>query len=261
MNDVAVQDTNTELAKPLFNLGGSQTLTPDDAQESSGVVPMRYFPFLTLFQRTSKGDYKGGSFIFKKSGKDENPIDLGDSFAAIPLSIRGKANYWDAAEQTVEAEYWTATNPAQDKEGNILNQKFFDLRAKARDKSLSEGDKRNPYKAGLDVLLYIPEIKAFATYFANSVSTTAQVEQIIQPFVEYPVRFFSESRSNKQGSWYVPTCEQLPQEAANEFLDSLPSDEQIKDVLELFNNPPKRDSEGDVEGAEVADDSKAKRSR
>lgn len=244
---------------PLFKTGTNQTLGASEAQEASGVKPMRFFPFITLQQGMSEGDWSTGSYIFKRTGKDPSPQDLSKSFAAVPLSIRGKTTFWDQTKNTVEACYVTATKPGKDKDENIINVRYYEMRDAAREK-MPPGE-RNPYRAGLDVLLWIPSIGCFATYYANTISTTAAVEQIVPPFVSFPVRWFSEKRSNTKGTWFVPSCEALADESIPELLETLPDQALLDEMLDLFNNPKTFNAENDVEGAEVAEEGKSKRSR
>jgi hypothetical protein len=254
---MAAFGNNSELSKKLADAGisGATSLTVEEAEESTGVKASRYFPFLQLLQRTSNaiGDSKPGTFQFRRNGQDQNPANLGDKFEAIVVAVRGKATYYDG--EIVKAEYHTPKLPPSDT--------YKDYLAKAKE----DTGPKSKYRGGLDVLLWIKELRSFATYFANTVSTTANVEQMIVPFAPregtdfVPVSILSQSRSNTKGTWYVPSAAELPQETVEtwEQRDMFTVDN-LTDALKLFLLPPKS-AESNIEGAEEIVETKSPRKR
>lgn len=243
---------NAELAAKLAEAGisGPTSFSVQEAEESSGVKASRFFPFLQLLQRTSNavGDYKPGTYLFKRTGQDKEPVNLGDSFEGIIVAIRGKSTYYDG--ETVHAEYHT---PAQQP-----SEKYKEFMQKAKE----DTSVNSKHRAGLDVLIWIKELRSFATYFANTVSTTANVETMLVPFAPrtgtdfVPVRVLSQGRSNKKGNWFVPSAAELPKDVSDlwEEKDLFTSDN-LAEALKLFLIPPKaaESAEGNIEGAEAVD--------
>lgn len=259
MSNELMKADNTELAAKLAELGieGPTSLTAEEAEESTGVKANRFFPFLQLLQRTSNaiGKHKPGTFLFKRTGQDQNPVNLGDEFEAIVVAVRGKATYYDG--EAVQAEYHTTKIPK--------SEKFDEFRQKAKD----DTGPNSKYRAGLDVLVWVKELKSFVTYFANTVSTTANVETMIVPYVPregtdfVPVRLFAQSRSNKKGTWFIPSASPLSPESIEAWSeDQMFTMDSLADALKLFLLPPKS-PERNVEGAEKIEEDKQrpKRSR
>ena len=248
-----------ELAKKMADAGldGPHTFTVEEAEASTGIKANRFFPFLQLLQRTSNaiGDHKPGTFLFKRSGQDKNPINLGDAFDSVVIAVRGKATYYDG--ETVKAEYHTPKQPASDQYKEFI------------EKGRLESGPNAKYRSGLDVLIWIKELKSFATYFANTPSTTANVETMVVPYAPrtleepyVPVSLIAFQRSNKKGTWFVPSTVEISKDVADlwEPKDLFTGDG-LTDALKLFLLPPKsRDSS--IEGAEEIDPAKrTKRSR
>lgn len=236
--------TQEEAKNALALLGGKTTLDSKTAEEITGVKATRFFPFLQLLQKTSNavGDHKPGTFLFRTSGQDKSPRNLGDSFQALVISIRGKSTFYDKENELVRAEYFTAQTPATENY------------EKYRDAAKADNSVSSPYRAGLDCLLWLPEFKCFATYFANTVSTTAAIEQQVAPYCPatvtdfVPVRVYSDTRKNKKGTWYVPSAK----EAEGEGWE-LPTDEVLLDALKLFLFPKTNREDKVPEGAEEAE--------
>lgn len=246
---------NGDLTAKLAELGisGPTTFTQQEAEESTGVKASKFFPFLQLLQKTSNaiGDYKPGTFLFKRTGQDQNPVNLGDGFEAIVISVRGKSTYYDG--DTVHAEYHTPKMPP--------TPRYKEFHEKSRE----ETGPNTKYRAGLDVLVWIKELRTFATYFANTVSTTANVETMIAPFAPrtgtdfVPVRLFSTSRTNKKGTWFLPTASELPQEVLETWEEKdMFTMENYAEALKLFLLPPTA-PESNIEGAEKIDEADRKK--
>lgn len=251
-NALAKFQGNAELTAALAEAGitGPTSFGVKEAEESTGVKASRFFPFIQLLQRTSNavGDHKPGSFLFKRTGQDKTPTNLGDNFEGIVVAVRGKATYYDG--EIVHAEYHTPQLAPSD-----LYKEYLE-------KAKADTSVNSKYRAGLDVLVWVKDLKSFATYFANTVSTTANVEQMIVPFAPrmgtdfVPVRLFSQMRSNKKGNWFVPSASELPVDVVAMWNDADSfTTENLTDALKLFLKPPKSAefAEGNVEGAEVVD--------
>lgn len=218
------------------------SLVGSQMEESTGIKASRFFPFVQLLQRTSNALDQGhnpGTFLFRRSGQDKNPVNLGSSFPAYVCSIRGKAIYYDKENNMVFAEYETVIDGVRTKSPG------YDEFVAAAKSCASE---LNPaYRNGLDVLLWIPALKTFATYFANTVSSVSAVEQMVSPYLGCPVRFQSEQKKNTKGSWYTPACIDT-----DEDMEAIPTEAEFDAALVMFNQPPARREEadgGDVEGA------------
>jgi hypothetical protein len=221
------------------------SLSGDQLEESTGVKANQFFPFLQVIQRTSNAVDQGanpGTFLCRKNGQDKG-TNLGTSFYAVVCSIRGKATYFNKEENLVFSEYETVKNGER-----VKTENYEDYRAAAL---ASAGQLDAKYRSGLDVLLWVPELKSFVTYFANTVSAIANVEQVISPYLGCPVLIASEARKNKKGSWYLPTCE----ETDLSQIDPMPTEAAFNKAVEQFNNPPVRSEaggEGDSENVEGA---------
>lgn len=224
-----INNSNVLAELGIKNIG----FTPEQAAESTGVKANRYFPFIQLLQRTSKGveDFKSGSFIMKTGGKDKNPVDLGNSFDAFIVAVRGKATYYDG--KTVKAEYHTV---AQKTDG------YDAMREKAKK------DTNQEYKIGLDVLMYIPSVQGFAIYFANSATAITQIETEFCPLQGLAARVFSEFKEGSKGSWYLPKATEI----TNPTSDFSPDENLYKDAVKSFIFPT-QSVEQQIEGAEKVD--------
>jgi hypothetical protein len=247
------EETGTELVEFSNNTamaefeGVGASLNAKDVEDSTGVKPLRYFPYIQMKQPTSQGDFgQAGEFILMVSGKDKSPTNLSNTFEARILSIRGKATHWDG--ETVRAEYDTATNRAIDPDTKeVLNEKFGEYRDMAKKGS----GPANPYKCGVDLLLYIPDAggkSCFATYFANSTTAVAAVETKIASYTNENVNFTSTVPPSGKGRFFIPDCEPL----AEVNWTSGVTRQELEDAYELFNNPPAR-VESQIEGAEKAE--------
>jgi len=233
MSVPAVLDQN----KVLSELGlGSISMSAKVAEKSTGVKPSNFLPFIQLLQKTSKdvGDHKAGSFILKRSGKDPNPIDLGNSFEALVVAVRGKATYFDG--KTVKATYHTAAH------GETPPTEYVEMR------DLAKKDQTQSYRVGLDVLFYIPSEGAFALYFANSPTAISQVETEFCPLADNTAsaRVYSELKTGSKGSWYLPKATELDSK-----IEDLPRD-LFKEAVKQFLFPVKSIEES-IDGAEAVD--------
>lgn len=248
---------NSELSSKLAEVGleGPTSFSVEESEESTGIKASRFFPFLQLLQRTSNaiGDHKPGTFLFKRTGQDQNPVNLDDGFEAIVVSVRGKATYFDG--ELVQAEYHTVKQPASDKYQEFL--------AKAKD----DTGPNSKYRGGLDVLIWVKNLRCFATYFANTVSTTANVETMIVPYAPRegtdftPVRILAQSKSNKKGSWFVPSAAELSPEDLESWEErDMFTPDSLAEALKLFLFPP-RAPESNIEGAELIEEKKRPKKR
>jgi len=251
-------DTALVVPKEVALVSGSVdvsdiSLTGKEAEEATGIKAQRFFPFLQLVQRTSQiieQGHSAGTFIFKRSGQDQKPQNLGDSFLAFVVSARAKAIYWNKAESTVDNQYKTAKfGPSE---------RFEEY----RDKANSNPSLGNPYRSGLEILFWLPELGTFATYFANTPSTTASAEQAILPYLGFAVKVKSDPRKNKKGSWFVAIAEEMDRDEWEQ--QSQPTKDEYKNALNLFLYPPvstEEASNDSVVGAEKADEPAVARER
>jgi len=236
------------------------TLTKEQAQEATGVKGKRYFPFLTLVQKTSRVIEQGanpGVWIFKENNKDPNFVNLSSTFQAFILGIRGKALFWDKTQEMMNTEYCIAkTNNELFKTDN------YDEYVKKALVGVPGTYSDNPYRQGLEVLLWLPhpDVNAFVTYFANSPKTISAVEEDILPFVNNAVIWSSNRKENKKGVFYVPTCTPLTTDEALE-IENTPSPEQYKEAIDLFINPPRFSSLDNEDTASFTSAEKAEPSK
>lgn len=228
----------------------SVSLTAKESEESTGIKASKFFPFIQLIQRMSKdvGDsISPGDFLLKIGGKDTSPKNLTRGFNAFVIAVRGKAVFFDG--DTVVAKYDTIVRGERKKSPG-----YDDFREEAhKDFSMD-----NPYKIGLDVLMWLPDLGAFATLFGNSTSMISAIETNIAPYCADPaagsmgtsVLINSAEKQNKKGRWFVINAEPTTDDDWN-----WPTPEMYIDALTMFVEPPE---EG--EGLEKAEEGK-KRSR
>ncbi|MFA5572865.1 MAG: hypothetical protein WDA42_07135 [Candidatus Bathyarchaeia archaeon] len=238
------------------------TLTKQQAEAATGIKGKQFFPFLSLVQKTSKvieDGVKPGAWVFKRNNKDANYVDLEATFPAFILGIRGKALYWDRNNETMQTEYCIARGKEKE---DIYKTPQYDVFVQ---KALEGGAGtyfENPYRQGLEVLLWLPhpDVNAFVVYFANSPKQISAVEEQIIPYVGYAVLWTSARQENKRGVFYTPDCTPMDEEDAG-ALQNVPTPEMYKEAMNLFTNPPRFPAAGndDLASAEKAEDSKIER--
>lgn len=248
MSDVVVSN-GTQMQ--VFVGGNIPSLTKKQAEKSTGVKAKRYLSFIQMIQKSSAAvdaGAKPGSFLLKQGGKDDKPITLGDEFNAVLVSVRGRAQHYDG--KTVFTEYDLPREDGTTEKSD----RYDDFREKSKDPMYKKGGKlyrqTNPHKSGLDLLLYLPDQGSFATYFANTETTVAEVEENIIPFVQQPIIFGSRVRKNAENqSWFVPAASLT--EAVNW---QEPDEESTEEALKQFLYARPNRGETVVEGATESED-------
>jgi hypothetical protein len=254
-NEIMVPETQTTEVG-FVNKGDIKrySLTGKQLEAASGIKANRYVGFIQLVQKASKLVDKGftpGTYVYKKSGQDD-PIDLGKDFPAQVLAIRAKSTYYDG--EFMNTEFVTIDEATEQPK---ITPRYEEFKAAAE---ACRGQNEAKYKAGYEVLLWLPERNCFATYFANTPSQAAAVDESISPYTGDPVTFLSLQRQNKKGTFYLPGCNPV---TLDDMVDQegnvcLPDRERTMDAIRNFNNPPRREENTDenVEGAKKVEGSK-----
>lgn len=239
--DIVTQDVGGAISVTDFkNTLASQSFTQKQAQKSTKIAERGYFPFLQMLQKASKivendpETNPPGSFTYKKSGRDQKPINLGTTFPALLLSIRGKAVLFK--DKDVLAEY------AVNRDGEIVESDLYDEYVNA---SLKRGMDNN-FRSGLDLLFWIPEVNSFATYHANTPTSTGTIEDSVMCYVGDYIHFGSEIAKNKNDQTYF-----IPSATLMEADEWGPLEQPDKDMftrnLHLFNHPKASSDVGEGE--------------
>ena len=101
----------------------------------------------------------------------------------------------------------------------------------ARIANRSDNEKDSGCMYGPEFLVWVPQIKEFATFFMGSVSGRLEAENFISK-LRQPITLASDERKTKKYSWFTS----IALDCSTPF--EAPSMEAIKDVANRFNNPP-----------------------
>ena len=242
------------LAEAGITMGASITKT--QGEEAVGIQVRNFPPYIQQYQKSSEipEGYAPGYYRMAKGSKDSNPVNLGTKFLGYVISVRGKATFYDGTR--VKAEYAV---PGGD--GIVKSPLFDEYKANAEDEIKRKVVKKN-YKVGYEVLMYLPEHKTFATFFANTPTTASEVLETVSPFAASQERFgtlcsiISKKRDGSQGSWYVTNALEIedPEILTNA---NYPSSADYLEHLKQFIQPKASSeyTEAGIEGAEKAEES------
>lgn len=247
MTETAIveQNQNTKLAE--LGITRPISFTKKEAEEATGIVAGKYFQYMQLTQALSKDKdlYGEGVFVVKRSSKDDKPVVLGGDFPAFVMAIRAKAMHFG---KTTTSEFKTVM-------------KETDNFAKFKEEAEKDRSMDNDYKAGLELLLWVPQIEKFVTYFATNYSTNRALEENVAQFCASGdsygswVKFAAEKQVFSKGACYVPTCFEAEIDEADV---AVPSEEDLVDAIKRFVFPS-ASQEDEVDGAEKADAPKRNR--
>jgi hypothetical protein len=268
MNNLVVLNPNA-LADAGIN--ASVSFTKKQGEEASGIKTRSFHPFLQLIQPTSRNvpdTVNPGSLLMKYGGSDENPVNLGNKFRAFVISVRGKATFFDKANNKVKAEY---AIPNATGDGQDVTSLYLEYKTKAEEEESAKLQNKS-YARGLEVLMYLPDQRTFATYFANTVTTVQSVLDTISPYgADFSagrtgtlVNMFTVKKETTKGKWYIVEALEIDdEEVMLEIADSMPSSDEYMSALTGFIKPKASSdyNEAGIEGAEKADETVAKRSR
>ncbi len=226
---------------------GKVSLSKEEAEESSGVKAGKYLPYLKLMAPLTKevtsGTFRPGELVLFRGGKDPNPTSLELPIGMIPITVRGKATKF-LPDGTMEAEYDTIHQGER-----LITDKYEEFKTQAEEAKAAK-DQKSPFKAGLDVLFWIPSLSCYSVYGAQSFSGIRAIqEEITQYTVDFgledpysPVTISVIDGFGGGNTYKVISCS--PREMSEcEGWESIDQDLLVA-ALEQFNNPPRRKDAG-----------------
>lgn len=203
----------------LINLPDDQTVSvynDDAAFLDLSKTASSFLPRLQLFGSTSalvkEGKMPLAHWGFV-SGKDD-VVDLGTEVDVIPVSIRFKA--MDLSGGDVLSFY----NPA--------STEFRDIQERSQ-------DAESQCMAGNEFLVWVPDRKAFATFYASN-SSSKQEAPKIKALLKKAATFKVKYVKGKRNSWHAPVVIECSDPITN-----IPTPELLQSTVETFRNP--KDSE------------------
>jgi len=183
-----------------------------------------YLPRLQLFGSKSdacaEGKIKIGHYGLVK---DEKITDLGDEIDIVVVSWRSKAF------QAEGGNFIVSYHPEIDKDGNITNPTFNKI-------VMLSGVKDSGCTYGPEFLVWIPNIRSFATYHMNS-KTARREAKNVEPLLGKAATLKCHLIDNGKYKWHGPVV--IPCSAPVE----MPSEEKIREEWTKFQNPPKNEVE------------------
>ncbi|MDE1971294.1 MAG: hypothetical protein KGI50_07010 [Patescibacteria group bacterium] len=176
-----------------------------------------FLPRLQLFGAAS-GIVKEGKFPMSHwglvTGKDE-VTDLGKEVTVIPISVRFKA--MDLSSGDI-LNYYNPNTP-----------EFKSVQERSLEKD-------SQCMAGNEFLIWVPDCKSFATFYASNTSSKQEAPKI-RALTGKAATFKSKFVKAKNGnSWHAPVV--MP---CSDSVTNLPSQEAVSATVEDFRNP--KDSE------------------
>lgn len=268
MNNLVVVNPN---ALAEAGIGGSASFTKKQGEEASGIKTRSFHPFLQLIQPTSRDvpdDVHPGSVLMKFGGSDEKAVNLGNKFKAFVISVRGKSTFYDKVNNKVKAEY---AIPNATGDGQDVTSLYNEYKTKAEEEEKAGVQNKN-FRRGLEALVWLPEHKTFATYFANTVTTVQSVLDTVSPYgANFSegrsgtlVNLFTVKKESTKGKWYILEALEIDdEEIVIEVAESMPSSDEYMDALKGFIKPKASSdyTEAGIEGAEKAEEGAPKRTR
>ena len=212
------EELSTELATPnaIADLVASSESKYASEQALATVTKVgNYLPYLQLLGSNSmevkRGNFPMGHFGLRRS---KNVVeDLGSEVAIFVINWRPKAMQYAP---------------------DVLS--FFDVSSDAFKEIQSTADNKNSSKGyGPEFLLWLPEVKAFATYFLGNKTGRNESPNILGPFKSdgpFVCLQKSELIETKDFSWHGPLTKPY-----NLSIEMPPLDK-LSEELRKFNNPP-----------------------
>lgn len=213
-NELALQQENA-LATLL---GGQNTVSKyhDEGKKVIGAAGSKYLPYIGLQQKKKKVNGETvadeGDFVLSFGKDDLTP--LGTEFVCLALSYRPKAMCFNGDKPT--AIY----DPSNDE--------FTEFVAAA-------DDKIQGYGYGDEVLMWLPEVGKFATYFFSNATgrrESPNITDVIDSGKPLVCKLQSKYIESGKNAWYGPKV------MGHEFEIQLPSPEQTQTVVARFVDPP-----------------------
>lgn len=206
--------------QPLATAFDNVPLAKKDDQLFDAVVSAtQYLPRLQLMIANSD-PCKQGEFPVNHYAlvKDQTVTDLGESVDILLIDFRPKA--LELGEQVI-----SIFDPKLD-ENNKPTGEF----ARIANKSF-ETDSGCMF--GPEFLVWIPQVKQFATFFMGSKSSRREAPNL-KARLQKAATLKSKKIETQRYSWFAPVCF----DCSTPF--AAPSTEELTNVLHKFNNPPER---------------------
>ena len=181
-----------------------------------------FYPAISVLQPGStpvaSGEKRPGTFLLK-GRKNEDPIDLGSQFDAIPLTFRTKAVDFSTPGQVTTAY-------------DVASAEFQDIQSRANRPG------KTPETWGPEWLLFLPDHNLYAVLFCNTISLQNFARLGLQPFA-IPKRTActitaSKAPDTTKGVFYVCNAKK----ATAPLTHPIDVNEAIKHVSDFNNHPP-----------------------
>lgn len=210
---MSIQPTNesSPLSTLLSNAGAIQKHSDE---EWAAIAAASYLPRLQLMTAMSdkckKGEFPINHYAFV-NGQDYK--DIGAEVDCLPFIWRPKA--LDVSDPNVPVSIF-----------DVNSEEFKSIHSRS-------GAPNSGCMCGPEFLLWIPSVKAFATFFMGSKSAVRESANVKNHLNE-PVTLKSRYIETAKYNWFAPAV------TICTTLFELPTPEQLTEVVEKFNNPPEK---------------------